>query len=208
MVAKKSQAGWFDTETSLARVGGLWALFDAFGMTEAATQGFWDRRRAPVAVDSPCGGKVRATAFHRAGVGAVVAVASWAAEPCEVSVDATALALPGAAHFLPTIPHLQCGSEAGAGAVISRRVAPRAGALLVFHAAGARVGDLAGPSPDDVPCAPNPTRKPARRRRPPALTSTSTARRREDRIGEPKVRPGPAKARKKKQQQGLLGLLG
>ena len=54
------RAGWQDAEKSLARVEGLWRLFDAFGVEEAEVFGFWRAERGPVGVEACPGVRSRA----------------------------------------------------------------------------------------------------------------------------------------------------
>ncbi|KAH8065710.1 hypothetical protein JL722_89 [Aureococcus anophagefferens] len=104
------RAGWFDSDTSLARLGALWAVVDAFELRDSELVGFWRRGDARFAATAPgdCGDRVKRTAFVVDGA-AVVVLASWASTPCAVA-DVAALAARAA--FQPRVPHLQCGAPA------------------------------------------------------------------------------------------------
>ncbi|KAH8052400.1 hypothetical protein JL721_10874 [Aureococcus anophagefferens] len=70
------RAGWFDSDTSLARLGALWAVVDAFELRDSELVGFWRRGDARFAATAPgdCGDRVKRTAFVVDGA-AVVAKA-------------------------------------------------------------------------------------------------------------------------------------
>ncbi|KAH8067859.1 hypothetical protein JL720_12359 [Aureococcus anophagefferens] len=76
------RAGWFDSDTSLARLGALWAVVDAFELRDSELVGFWRRGDARFAATAPgdCGDRVKRTAFVVDGA-AVVVLASWASTP-------------------------------------------------------------------------------------------------------------------------------
>ena len=96
------------------------------------------------------------TVFSRAGVGAIVVLASWAPRTCSVKLEAPGL---GAAKLLsPRVPGLQCGFPSRSSLEVE--VAANAGALLLVH--GSRL-DVSGLVPRE-PCR---TLKPMARASPP-----------------------------------------
>ena len=154
------RAGWFDSDTSLARLGALWAVVDAFELRDSELVGFWRRGDARFAATAPgdCGDRVKRTAFVVDGA-AVVVLASWASTPCAVDVDVAALG-PRAAAFQPRVPHLQCGAPAEDVASGTLRVDVDAGAGAVVVAHGpARAAAAAPLVPPPGPC-PAPSGRP------------------------------------------------
>ena len=107
----------------------IWKVWDEFGMAGTKMIGWWDDA-CPVKTDNPA---VLATVYRKAGR-ALVALASWAAEPVDVKlmIDWAALGIgPDEARTAaPEVPEFQEAAAVGPGDTV--RIEPGKGRLLVI----------------------------------------------------------------------------